>query len=150
MNIAIVNRPRGRRPALTAVSVDPDHHAGGLDDRVGALAFLQLEVIDRLVGDRRRHHVAAAEIEPDVRRGLALLHLDDRALEDVARADLHGSLRAKLTSGMRLRAAAIRPHQLADRPELAAGRAARVRLDGAIEADELLTGRRDRRPAAAP
>src|SRR5690348_13506678 len=102
-----------------------------------------------------RSRVAAAEIEPHVRRGLSLLHLDDRALEDVACADLHRTLRW-LSDGLdglprsllRLRARCVRPHQLADCAELAASRRARMRLDGAVEADQLLAGRRDDGAAA--
>src|ERR1700724_576023 len=79
----------GGMRAAGAASVDRDHHAGRLDDRISVLALLELELVDRLVGDRGRDHVAAADIEADMRGRLSLRHLDDLALEVVAGAGLH-------------------------------------------------------------
>src|SRR5215510_16099081 len=74
--------------ACGARSIDRDHHVRGLDDRICRLAGRQLELVDRLVGDGRRHD-RSSDVDANVRRGLALLHLDDLAFENVARTELH-------------------------------------------------------------
>src|SRR5229473_1186290 len=71
--------------------VEADHHVGRLDDGVGRLADFQAELIDRLVGDRGGDG-GAIHIEPDMRGGRAFLGFENRALEPVSGADLHGGL----------------------------------------------------------
>src|ERR1700722_6094333 len=71
--------------------VEADHHVGRLDDGVGRLADFQAELIDGFVGDRGRDS-GAIYVEPDMRRGGALLDFGDLALEPVSGADLHDGL----------------------------------------------------------
>src|SRR5258706_2264941 len=78
------NRRRHAKRGLRA-----DHHVRRLDHRPRRVADLEAEIVDRLVGDRCRDHGAAADLDADVRGGLALAELDDLALELVARAELH-------------------------------------------------------------
>src|ERR1700679_4394009 len=61
-------------------SVHADHHVGRLDDRVGLLAFRQLQLVDRLIGDRRRHQRAAADVDADMARGRPLGAVKDRSM----------------------------------------------------------------------
>src|SRR5258708_30071736 len=56
---------RARRPP----SVLAHHHVGGLDHRVGRVAHLEREGLDRLVGDGRRAHGTATDVDPDVGGG---------------------------------------------------------------------------------
>src|SRR5215470_17274897 len=77
-----------RRASLPSVA--RHHHVRGLDDRVGIVADLQAELVDRFVGDRRGDHRPTRELDPHVGRGRALLHLDHLASEYVTRAELHG------------------------------------------------------------
>ena len=53
--------------ALTP-SVEADHYVGGLDDRVSLLALLELELVNRFIGDRRGDRSAAAYVDAHVRR----------------------------------------------------------------------------------
>jgi hypothetical protein len=46
-----------------AGSVDADHDVGGLDHRIGLLAFFDRKVGDRLVGDRGGDDDAAADVD---------------------------------------------------------------------------------------
>ena len=48
-----------RLATLLLKSVEADHHVGRLDDRVGLLALLQLQLVDRFIGDRRGDRHAA-------------------------------------------------------------------------------------------
>ena len=57
---------RGRR-----ASVDADHHVGSLHDRIGGLPDLELQRIDRLVGDGGGQH-GAADLDLHMCGGLAL------------------------------------------------------------------------------
>src|SRR5262245_20193286 len=72
-------------------AVDADHHVGGLDDGVAVLTDPEAELLDRLVGDRRRHD-GAVHVEPHMGGRRALLDLDDPALEAVPGADLHAGI----------------------------------------------------------
>src|ERR1700722_15183845 len=51
---------------------------------------LDAQIIDRLVGDRGGHDLAASDVDADVRGGGALLDFDDGALDLVACTDPHG------------------------------------------------------------
>src|SRR5262245_31995093 len=76
------------RSRLSRFSVDRHHHVACLDDRIGVLALGELQFLGGLVGDRGRDGLSA-DVDPDVRRRGALLHVGDLALEDIARAQLH-------------------------------------------------------------
>src|SRR5262245_29947597 len=73
-------------------SIDPDHHVGRLDDRIGGLAFGELELVDGVVGNGRGDDYPATDVDADMCRGLALLDVDDRALERIACTEFHGSI----------------------------------------------------------
>src|SRR3954447_15775402 len=76
----------------STTSVDRDDHIGGLDHGGGGLAGGELELVHGFVGDRSRDDGAAAEVDANVSGRLPFLHLDDLALENVARAELHADL----------------------------------------------------------
>src|SRR5262249_8926182 len=59
------------------------------DHRVGILSGGELQLIDGRVGNGGRHDDPAADFNLHVRGRCTLGHLDDLALEDIARADLH-------------------------------------------------------------
>jgi len=82
---------------MYAGSVDGNHDVGGLDDRVGLLALLQLQVIHGFVGDRSRHN-RSADIDANMRRGLALLHLNNRSLQQISSTELLSIVRSGLES----------------------------------------------------
>jgi hypothetical protein len=65
-----------RRPEI---SVDANHHVGGLDDRIGGSADSKAEFIDGLVGDRRRDDRAVADVYTNMRGRGALGDIDDCA-----------------------------------------------------------------------
>src|SRR3954454_15005509 len=77
---------------VKSTSIDRNHDIGGLDHGGGGLAGRELELIHGFVGDRGGDDGAAAEVDANVSGRLTLLHLDDFALENVARAELHGDL----------------------------------------------------------
>src|SRR6185312_11770629 len=79
------------RNESSVASVDADHDVRRLDDGVGGLALFQLQLGDGFVGDRGRNGGAPGG-EHDMRRGRALLDAGDTALDDVARAEFHGTL----------------------------------------------------------
>src|SRR4029077_6401816 len=83
---------------VISMSIDRDHHIGGLDHGGGRLADRELELIHGFIGDRGGDDGAAAEVDANVSGRLPLLHLDDLALENVARAELHGDLPVALIS----------------------------------------------------
>src|SRR5581483_8518250 len=74
---------------IARISIHRDHDVGRLDhDRDVALG-LDAELVDGLVGDRRRHDLAAADIDADMRGGGALGHFGNGTLELVACTDAH-------------------------------------------------------------
>ncbi len=75
--------------ACPPTSVAADHHVGRLDHRVSLLAHLQLEFVDRFIGDRRGHDPAAAQIDAHVRGRRSLDDVEDRSVKLVAGADFH-------------------------------------------------------------
>src|ERR1700712_202536 len=89
---AAPNSTRARRKAVR-MSVHRDHDVRGLDHHRSLAAGFDSEFVDRLVGDGRGDDLAVADIDADMRRGRALLDLDDGALDLVACTDAHdGSL----------------------------------------------------------
>src|SRR5262245_931881 len=74
------------RPAAALLS---DHHVGSLDDRVGAVAALELQLAHRFHRDGRRDDRATRELDLDVGGRDALLHREDLALQDVPCAEPH-------------------------------------------------------------
>src|SRR5581483_2044553 len=71
------------------ISIHPDHDVRRLDDDRDAALGFDAELVDRFVGDRGRHDLAAADIDADMRGGGALGHFGDGALELVACTDAH-------------------------------------------------------------
>ena len=63
------------RTRFSGRSVDGDHDVGRFDDGVGLLALLQLQFVDRLVGDGCGDDRSAADVDADMRRRLPLLNL---------------------------------------------------------------------------
>src|SRR5262245_65605460 len=82
-----VYRERGRAQARSLA----DHHIRRLDDRPGVVALLEPELIHGCVGNGRGDDDALADIDLDVRRGRALGHVHNLALELVARAEFHSA-----------------------------------------------------------
>src|SRR5215470_7142264 len=76
--------PTRRRRTLVLA----DHDVGGLDDGVGLVALVELQLIHRLVGDGRGDD-GAVDVDLHVRRGGAPGDLDHASLQHVARAQLH-------------------------------------------------------------
>jgi hypothetical protein len=62
-----------------------------LDDRIGGLALCQLQLIGRFVGDRGRDD-RTADVDENVGRRLAFLHIRNFPFENIARAELHWDL----------------------------------------------------------
>src|ERR1700761_8382300 len=69
-----------------------NHNVGSLHDD-GDVAFgLDAQFIDRFVGDRGGDGLTVADIDTDMRRCRALLHVDDGALDLIACTDAHESI----------------------------------------------------------
>src|SRR5262245_61059951 len=68
---------------------DAQEDLAGLDDGVDLGALLELEILERGYGDRRRDDVAAADVDLHDGRHLALVDRQHLALEDVAGTELH-------------------------------------------------------------
>jgi hypothetical protein len=58
-------------------SVAPDHDVRRLDDRIGVIADRETKLLYRFIRDRRGDHRAARQLDPHMRRGRPLLHLDE-------------------------------------------------------------------------
>src|SRR5581483_8813647 len=72
-----------------AWSIDGNHDVRGFhDDRHMALG-LDVEFVDRLIGDRGGDNLAAADVDADMRGGGAFLDIDHDALDLVACTDAH-------------------------------------------------------------
>src|SRR5262249_28250123 len=84
---AAIAAPRSRRRVSTSVLGYDD--VRGLDDRVGGVALLQTELVDRFVRDRRRHHRAAPYVDLHVGGRRPTRHLDYSPFHDVTCAELH-------------------------------------------------------------
>src|SRR5262249_39572623 len=96
-----LSQPLGSSPAHTGaaakasnakarslrMSVHRDHDIGSLDDDRDVALGLDAELVDRFIGDRGRHDLAAADIDADMRGGGALGHFGHDALELVACTD---------------------------------------------------------------
>src|SRR5271168_2189082 len=72
------------------MSIHCYHHVGGLDHDGNVTLGLDAEVVDGLVGDRRRHDIAAADIDANMGGGRTLFHFEDGALDLVACTEAHG------------------------------------------------------------
>src|SRR5580698_1457397 len=86
---AVVSRTKAMNKGAR-ISIHRDHDVGGLHHHGDMALGLDAELIDRLVGDRGRDDVSAADIDPDMRGGGTLLDFDDGALDLVACTDAHG------------------------------------------------------------
>src|SRR5580700_12177520 len=69
--------------------VHSNHDVGGLHHDGDVALCLDTQLVDRLVGDRGGNDLASANIDADMRRGRALLHFDDGALDLIACTDAH-------------------------------------------------------------
>src|SRR5262245_11335296 len=67
-----------------------DHHVGGFDDGNHLVVRGEVEVIDRLVGDRGGDNHAIADVDLYMRGGRAVVNFDHTTDELVSRADLSG------------------------------------------------------------
>src|SRR6202042_3664333 len=76
-------------------SVHRDHDVGGLYHHGHRALGLDAEFIDRLVGNRGSHDLAAADVDADMRGCRALFHFDDGALDLVACTDAHEEILRK-------------------------------------------------------
>src|SRR5690606_15173584 len=70
-------------------SVDAYHHVARLDNGGRLLADFELELLGGSLGDRRHDDHTTAEVDLDVRGRHAVLHIDDLALELIARTHSH-------------------------------------------------------------
>src|SRR5262245_19420504 len=70
------------RPAVSAV--DAQENLARLDDGMHLGALLDLQLLERGHGDRGRDDMAAADVDPDDGRHLALVDRHDFALQNVA------------------------------------------------------------------
>src|SRR6185369_11079055 len=73
------------------MSVDGNHDVGSFHHDRRLAAGLDAEVVHRLIGDGGGDDLATSDIDADMGRGCALLHLDDGTLALVACTDAHGS-----------------------------------------------------------
>ena len=65
-------------------SMRGNQHIGRLDDGAHLFAGLEAEVVDRLVGDRRRDVLAVADVDDDMRGGRPLGDLEHLAGQHIA------------------------------------------------------------------
>src|SRR5262245_16291494 len=70
--------------------IDRDHHVARLDDGIRGLSLGEFQLVDRLVGDRRRDD-GAANINLDVGGRGSLGDLGDLAFQLIARTEFHSS-----------------------------------------------------------
>src|ERR1700688_3775539 len=86
---------------VRALSIHRDHHIGCLYHHGHLVLGLDAEFIDRLVGDRGGHDLAAADVDADMRGGRALLDFEDGALDLVTCTDAHdGSHKVRRCAAM--------------------------------------------------
>src|SRR5262245_45010413 len=75
---------------LSIALVYRDHHATGLNDRVGGFTGRELHFVDGLVRDRRGHDLPT-NVDAHMRRCRASFDLDDLAFELIASTEFHGT-----------------------------------------------------------